>query len=83
MITLFNRKELVTTFDMKKQGQLRELLQANGIDYRVKVINRGSPSPFDAGARARTGSFGQSMALSYEYKIYVKKADYERALSLL
>lgn len=83
MITLFNRKELIATFDMKKQGQVRALLQTNGIDYQVKVINRGSPSPFAAGTRARTGSFGQSMALSYEYKIYVKKADYERALSLL
>lgn len=83
MITWFNRKELLVTYDMKKQNEVRTLLQNNRIDYRVKVISRGNPSPFAAGTRARTGSFGEDPALHYEYKIYVKKDDYDKALSLL
>lgn len=83
MVTLFNRKELLTTFDMKRQGQVRALLQNNGIDYRVKTISRGSPSPFFAGTRTRVGSFGENPALSYEYKIYVRKTDYDRATTFL
>ena len=33
MITIFNRKELLVTFDMKRQGNVRDILSANGIDY--------------------------------------------------
>lgn len=83
MITLFNRKELLVTYDMKKQNEVRTALGDNGIDYRVKTVSRGSASPFAAGTRARTGSFGEDPAWHYEYKIYVKKDDYEKALSLL
>jgi len=83
MITLFNRKELLLTNDMKKQNEIRLLLQANGIDYRVKTVSRNNPSPFAAGPRARMGSFGENLAAAYEYKIYVNKADYERAAALM
>ena len=83
MITWCNRKELLVTYDMKKQNEVRTLLQNDHIDYRVKVISRGNPSPFAAGTRARTGSFGEDLALHYEYKIYVKKGDYEKALALI
>lgn len=33
MITIFNRKELITTFDMKKQADVRNILKDNDIDY--------------------------------------------------
>ena len=83
MITIFNRKELLITYDMKKQGEVRTLLQAHKIKYDVKVKNLLSSSPMHAGARTHTGSHGIDLMKSYEYKIYVKKADYEKAKKLI
>ena len=78
MITIFNRKELLITTDMRRQGDVRDILSANGIDYTVRVIN-----PQGARSRARYGSFGVNSDYSYEYKIYVHKKDYEYALKLI
>ena len=64
---------------MQEQSETRSLLAQNGIDYSVKVINRKSPSPADAGSRARTGSFGENPGLMYEYIFYVHKDDSEKA----
>lgn len=55
MITIFNRKELICTFDMKEQGEIRNALEQNGIQYQVKAVNRRSPSPVSSGTRAFTG----------------------------
>lgn len=83
MITVFNRKQLTVTFSMEEQNKIRNILSSNGIDYRVKTINRMSPSPFAAGTRSRTGTFGQDLNTMYEYAIYVKKQDHDRALHLI
>lgn len=84
MITIFNRKEVCITYDMKRQAEVREILQRENIDYRIKVINRKTQiSPFSmAGTRAYIGSHGNRM-MEYEYHIFVHKDDYERALYLL
>lgn len=58
---------------------MRSALAAAGVDYRVKVINRMSPSPVAAGSRARTGSFGQKQDLMYEYVVYVRRKDWDKA----
>ncbi len=79
MITIFNRKELLTTFSSVEQADFRSALSGSGIPYRIKTVNRRSPSPFASGTRARTGSFGESQDLAYQYYIYVKKEDYEKA----
>ena len=83
MITLFNRKELTVTYDMNEQSRVRTILAKEGIDYSVKTVNRLSASPFSAGSRGRTGTYGQNMDAMTEYIIYVKKADYENALNLI
>lgn len=83
MITVFNRQELLITYDMKKQSEVRTILQNADIDYVVKVLNLKSPSPISAGSRARTGTFGEDLSKSYEYKIYVKKTDFPRASALI
>lgn len=83
MITILNRKELTITFSMKKQWEVRDILQAHNIDYSIKTINRKSPSPFSTGSRARTGTLGESLEMSYEYIIYVRKQDYEEASHLI
>ena len=65
MIHIFNRKELLITYDMQKQADVRTLLQNHGIDYSVKVLNRASPSPISARSRAYTGTFGQNLNNMY------------------
>ena len=78
MISIFNRKELLATFDLKRKSNICDKLDGDNIDYHIKVINRNSPSAFSDG-RGRVGTLGQNLELSYEYIIYVKKKDYERA----
>ena len=82
MITIFNRKELLITLDMKRQGDVRDMLSANGINYKVKVTNRENASVI-GGSRFSAERFGVKQALVYEYKIYVHKKDYDNALKLL
>ena len=82
MITIFTRKELLITFDMKRQGDVRDILSANGVKYAVKVTNRQNATVFGS-SRARTGSLGINSNFSYEYKIYVHKKDYDNAMRLI
>lgn len=83
MITVFNRKELLVTYDMKRQSEIRTILGNYKIDYDVKVKNFLSSSPMRAGFRTYTGTLGVDLTKSYEYKIYVKRTDYERAVFLM
>ena len=39
MLTIFNRKELITTMDMQRQANIRSVLSANGIAYTVRTEN--------------------------------------------
>ena len=39
MITVFNRKELLITYDTKKQSDVRTMLRDHKIPYDVKVKN--------------------------------------------
>ena len=49
MITIFNRRELISTFDSPKQAAIRDLLAGNKIDYKLKVIRRTSTSAYSPG----------------------------------
>lgn len=83
MLTVFNRRELLTTFSMEEQNRVRDILARNHIDYRIKTVNPGARATFGASGRARTGSFGMNMDCAYQYSIYVHKKDYARAQSLI
>lgn len=80
MITIFNRKELLTTFDISVQAQVTDTLCVNNIDYNTKVFNMQSGGSMRnrTGGRA-TGTFGINHDYSYQYTVYVKKCDYEKA----
>jgi len=82
MITIFNRRELTISFSMQKQAEIRTVLRTNKIDYKIKVINRNSPSVF-SDSRSRTGTFGQNMSLAYEYIFYVHKDSLDLAMSVI
>lgn len=79
---IFKRKELTITFSIKEQAEIKEVLQSNGIQYKCKIKNRNSVSPFSS-ERGRTGTLGQDMELTYEYIFFVDKQDYEKAKSIL
>lgn len=66
MITIFNRKQLIITYDITIQSKIRDILATNNVDY---IIN-----PIMFSARTYTPS---------EYKIYVRKKDYEQACYLI
>ena len=75
MIHLFNRKELLLTTSMERQARVRDVLAANGIPYRVKTSSNIS--------RSRGVMPGMRMDMLYQYRIYVKKDDYEKARHLI
>ncbi len=83
MITVFNRKELLITYSMKEQAEVKQMLEEHNIKYHVRVVDRKSPSIFSPGSRAYTGTYGENLEQNCQYTIYVKKTDYENARSLL
>lgn len=73
MITIFNRREVLITLDMKRQADVRNALASKGIDYIFKTTN------LCASSTGITGNVGINMDQSVEYKIYVHKKDFDRA----
>ncbi len=82
MLTIFNRRELVITTDMDRQAYVRDILSQNKINYTIKVTNLQSPGLLNCD-RARMGSWGINQKHIMEYKIYVHKKDYDKALWLI
>ena len=66
MITIFNRKELIITYDTIIQAKIRDILSANNVDYTINPI-----------------MFSVRTYAPAEYKIYVRKKDYEQACYLI
>lgn len=75
MIHLFNRKELLLTSSMERQARVRDMLAANKIPYLVRTSSNIS--------RSRGVIPGMRMDMLYQYRIYVKRCDYEKANFLL
>jgi len=82
MITRFNRREVTVTFDVTRLAKIREVLTVNGIDYKIKIFNRGG-SGFGVGGRSRMGNFGIQVEYGREFAVYVKKEDFENAKALI
>lgn len=66
MLTIFNRKELITTMDMQRQSNIRSVLSANGIAYTVRTENLQGSSALGGRSRGSSGSFGVDPNYSYE-----------------
>jgi len=81
MIHMFNRRELLMSYDLRQVSDLRELLRANRIDYYVKVSSPRSAASIGAG-RSRMCSFGHDLNME-RYTVYVHKTDWEYAKQLL
>ena len=83
MLTIFNRRELLTTFSMEEQNRVRNILAQNHIDYRIKTVNPTARATFGSSGRSHTGSFGVNADCAYQYSIYVRACDLERARACL
>ena len=82
MLPFFNRKELVVCSNQSQYQKYTSLLE-EGIGYRTKVRDLSSPSLFSMGTRERTGTTFQKVNYQTLYTIYVRKADYERAVHVI
>lgn len=47
-MNIWNRRELITTFDLKTQDRVREILHANKIGYYIKTVNILIPAPAES-----------------------------------
>ena len=80
MITVFNRKELLCTFDMKKQAEVRDILWKYDISYEVRVSDRADVF---VGGRMIANDDLAIPEHQTEYLIYVKREDFDRAMFLV
>ena len=74
MIHIFNRRELLLTGSMERQAKVQDILAANGIECFVKA-----KCQVGGFSRSRTVVPGMRADALYQYYIYVKKGDYEKA----
>lgn len=83
MLPFFNQKELVDCSNQSQYQKYTSLLEKAGITYRTKARDLSSPSLFSMGTRERAGTAFQKVNYQTLYTIYVRKADYERAVHVI
>ena len=83
MLPFFNQKELVVCSNQSQYQKYTSLLEKAGIAYRTKARDLSSPSLFSMGTRERAGTAFQKINYQMLYTIYVRKADYERAVHVI
>ena len=83
MITALNRENVYIGFDLQEFNRIREILEANQIDYAQKVNNHAGSWALEGTIRGGAGSFGQNIDFQYEYEIYVHKKDYQKTKYLI
>ena len=83
MLPFFNQKELVVCSNQSQYQKYTSLLEKAGITYRTKARDLSSPSLFSMGTRERAGTAFQKVNYQTLYTIYVRKANYERAVHVI
>ncbi|MDV3425764.1 MAG: hypothetical protein LIR50_00570 [Bacillota bacterium] len=82
MITIWNQKEVFTGYSLQKFNEVCQILAANKIEYKYRLVNNNNTYLFSS-SRARTGTFGENMEYSITYYVYVHKKDYDNACAVL
>ena len=80
MITLFNRRELITVLSHEQLFRITTALTNAGIAYQAKPLNQGGFGHMRG--RTATTIFLKPDYL-YQYKIYVHKEKYDHAYSAI
>ena len=78
MLTIFNRRELLTVLSTEQMFRVKEALAEAEIPFRAVSLNRGGP----CGTRGRGIPFIQAESM-YQYRIYVHKNDHGRAMAAI
>lgn len=73
---MFSYRELTTTHDSERMFHIQSLLAGCGIACKIKAGNPLNPHP-------RHGIPGIKARYAYQYRIFVKKADYDTAVRAL
>ena len=76
---MFNKKELLSTYSHEKQTKVCNVLWENGIGYEVSTA--GTAVRNIGSGWVATNRFGRED--NTEYRVYVKKKEYGRALELI
>ncbi len=79
MITTFNRKELITTYDLDVIANAKDDLRNAGIDFKIRKRHS------DGGSISRIGR-GMNMGTKYNgvgYTLYVREQDYKSAVFIM
>ena len=74
MLSLFNRRELITVLSQKQLDRVQTALHDAGIINRVKFSNGAR-----AAGHGQHSMIGINVDAMYIYKIYVSNEDYDRA----
>ncbi|MBE6963421.1 MAG: hypothetical protein E7443_02320 [Ruminococcaceae bacterium] len=78
MLTVFNRKELLPVFSHQRLYAVQAALDDAGIPYHTTAA-----TPLGRlGGRGRENVF-QNADAAHDYKIYVRKDDYDRAVQAI
>ena len=77
MITLFNRAELLITYDLNRFNRVRDALAGAGIDYTYRTKDLASHN------RGRDGNSAINPDARWEYKLYVHKNELDWAKTFL
>ena len=87
MLTIFNRAELLITYDLNRFNRVRDALDGAGIDYVYRTKDLTSPTLLEGlaggSSRGRTGTLGISHDARVEYKLYVHKEQLDWAKTFL
>lgn len=87
MLTIFNRAELLITYDLNRFNRVRDALDGVGIDYVYRTKDLTSPTLLEGlaggSSRGRTGTLGISHDARVEYKLYVHKDQLDWAKTFL
>lgn len=83
MITVFNRRELTVTMDMRRQADIARALSKADIPYTIRTKDLQNAPLMGGSGRGHLGSFGVNQDFSCEYKFFVRREDYERAAALI
>ena len=83
MIMICNQKEVFIGDSLKRFNEICVLLSFNRIEYKPRIFDKNTSTILGPSRRARTGTFGENMAYSKTYYIYVHKNDYDNAIALL
>jgi len=80
---LFNKCGVYMGSSIEESAKIRDLLSTHDIAYQIKVRSHSGQWTGRGAVRSFTGSVGANLEQDLQTAIYVKKADYEKAMHIL